>query len=867
MEESTRSCVAKCEGLVCTSQNCARVAYLELRVPQEAEKVQSVTFTVVSRDQGWCDAKPDENGVFPSYTWFEAQVEPRGDRQVPRSVELGWNRGAHDQFLHHTWTLDRKPESEPAKKTWIDSLQPDDVVQLVPLAMCRAWVNFVREASIKIEYDLKKATEREKLAMTGVSDNLESDMRFRLDYFGKLNPALQEIRVLEIEPGRFDDPICGRFDTISLVGVSRQNSSDFCALSYCWGEAQDPSRIMLKANDVDGNGPATIPFDVSRNVEQAVRRLRGTTRPLRTWIDAICINQMNGEEKAQQVGMMDKVYSLADVVHIWLGERTLVTEMGLRIVRDFYNLHHGICRNDRAPCRCPPGSDHALSKKQAQYAWDEQVHRGVWELYDAQSLAKDASREEMRPRKPPAIIMEMLFHNPWFSRVWVVQEALLSKKAVVHSGDQIAEWDQVLDVVERLEVFRENDRPRWVKDRTLMIPLWSTLHTALSNRQWDLGCDMASLPSILDVFVDAMDLKASDRRDKLFALLSFGFDTQNRKSRPKELMPDYKTDAKCLFAKFTQWWIRKYKSLKILSYIHLEPSRAWRRTTPTPRATLQYEAASARPTWTVPSEGQSKWKRTLLVDQRWNFCASGSTVPDDSLPITLSEEPRIRLRGYELSPIRLIRHPGFCPSEIYREIPNVGPRDMFGRDDLLDMQGEMVDVFEWIFDPSGSHNHWSPGYSRNQWEVSKEPALEFRVLLQDHWGYFKRDALESIRTRSILEEQPQTDKKIKMVRFNARHLPPCLDPCFFVAPNGMCGLCPWRAREGDVIALLQGGPVPYLLRPVKEDGGETTGPSEKKETAGMYELVGECYVDGIMHGEFWRKCEQEKRRPQIFTLV
>lgn len=52
MEESTRSCVAKCEGLVCTSQNCARVAYLELRVPQEAEKVQSVTFTVVSRDQG-----------------------------------------------------------------------------------------------------------------------------------------------------------------------------------------------------------------------------------------------------------------------------------------------------------------------------------------------------------------------------------------------------------------------------------------------------------------------------------------------------------------------------------------------------------------------------------------------------------------------------------------------------------------------------------------------------------------------------------------------------------------------------------------------------------------------------------------------
>ncbi|KAK8253290.1 hypothetical protein IWZ00DRAFT_486730 [Phyllosticta capitalensis] len=378
---------------------------------------------------------------------------------------------------------------------------------------------------------------------------------------------------------------------------------------------------------------------------------------------------------------------------------------------------------------------------------------------------------------------------------------------------------------------------------------------------------MSSLPSILDVFVDAMDLRASDRRDKLFALLSFGFDTQNRKSRPEELMPDYKTDAKWLFAKFTQWWIRRYKSLKILSYVHLEPSRAWRRTTPTPRATLQYEAASPRPTWTVPSEGQGKWKRTLLADQRWNFCASGNTVPDDSLPITLSEEPRIRLRVYEVSSIHLIRHPGFRPSEIYREIPNAGPRNVFGRDDLADMQGEMVDVFEWIFDPSGSHNHWSPGYSRNQWEVSKEPALEFRLLLQDHWGYFKRDPLESIRMRSVSEEQPEIDEKVKMVRFNARHLPPCLDPCFFVASNGMCGLCPWRAREGDVITLLQGGSVPYLLRPVKEDDGETTSPSDKEDTVGTFELVGECYVDGIMHGEFWRKCVQEKRRPQIFTLV
>lgn len=40
----------------------------------------------------------------------------------------------------------------------------------------------------------------------------------------------------------------------------------------------------------------------------------------RLWVDALCINQMDHPEKYQQIEHMDKIYSFASVVIIWLGD-------------------------------------------------------------------------------------------------------------------------------------------------------------------------------------------------------------------------------------------------------------------------------------------------------------------------------------------------------------------------------------------------------------------------------------------------------------------------------------------------------------------------------------------------------------------
>ncbi|EPE33782.1 hypothetical protein GLAREA_06795 [Glarea lozoyensis ATCC 20868] len=59
----------------------------------------------------------------------------------------------------------------------------------------------------------------------------------------------------------------------------------------------------------------------------------------------------------------------------------------------------------------------------------------------------------------------------------------------------------------------------------------------------------------------------------------------------------------------------------------------------------------------------------------------------------------------------------------------------------------------------------------------------------------------------------------------------------FISDEGWLGLAPMNSVPGDRIALLEGGRVPFILRPT---GNEN-----------QFEMVGDAYVHGIMDGEAW----------------
>lgn len=86
-----------------------------------------------------------------------------------------------------------------------------------------------------------------------------------------------------------------------------------------------PSTIPCRTSGGDRTNPRQIllngvPFDVTRNLEAALRRLRHPTESRLFWIDMICINQNFVEERTHQVNLMRLIYSRAVNVFLWLGD-------------------------------------------------------------------------------------------------------------------------------------------------------------------------------------------------------------------------------------------------------------------------------------------------------------------------------------------------------------------------------------------------------------------------------------------------------------------------------------------------------------------------------------------------------------------
>lgn len=81
--------------------------------------------------------------------------------------------------------------------------------------------------------------------------------------------------------------------------------------------------------------------------------------------------------------------------------------------------------------------------------------------------------------------------------------------------------------------------------------------------------------------------------------------------------------------------------------------------------------------------------------------------------------------------------------------------------------------------------------------------------------------------------------------------------------KGYIGWAPVQCRKGDVIAVLAGGKVPYVLRPEP-----TAIPLEEKgDERECYSILGDAYIHGIMDGEAVRECEKRGGDWEEIVLV
>ncbi|KAF2135425.1 uncharacterized protein K452DRAFT_260697 [Aplosporella prunicola CBS 121167] len=224
--------------------------------------------------------------------------------------------------------------------------------------------------------------------MAPESTNLNVDNSEGTFVYEALSTTDRQIRLVEILPGGWHDEISCTLRTVFL-----DNNPEYETLSYVWGD-----RKLTKAVCINGHV-----VKVTENLWIAMRRLRQNVQ--RTfWIDAICINQNDNQEKSQQVRMMGSIFRLCLECSLWLGE--------------------GPDLGDSPPGRFPPISITASRVFELLGMLCQKKHL---QEYPCFCIADDGAISEREEYTAHFNALHKLCKSPWWERIWVIQEAVLPK--------------------------------------------------------------------------------------------------------------------------------------------------------------------------------------------------------------------------------------------------------------------------------------------------------------------------------------------------------------------------------------------------------------------------------------------------------
>lgn len=157
-------------------------------------------------------------------------------------------------------------------------------------------------------------------------------------------------------------------------------------------------------------------LQVPPNLSLALRHLRLETRPRTLWIDALCINQADEDEKRMQIQRMDWVYANASPIIVWLGG------------------YHGI----QEASSCADGSD-CLHRRQIEAAFHLFHSLSGWRLLAPWYFNRD-KEDRYRAARPGLCD---LYKRGWWERLWVIQEVALATGPVrLQCGHDTCDFDR-----------------------------------------------------------------------------------------------------------------------------------------------------------------------------------------------------------------------------------------------------------------------------------------------------------------------------------------------------------------------------------------------------------------------------------------
>jgi hypothetical protein len=278
---------------------------------------------------------------------------------------------------------------------------------------------------------------------------------------------VNEIRLLHLLPGVGEDLIvCQMLHSRFLDKVHYE------ALSYMWGTQDSPQCIRLNGTVVE----------VRNNLWQALKHIRHTDTVRIIWVDALCINQHDINERNHQVAQMGRVYESATGVMAWLGLSTDSSDIATRY----------------------------LSKMAPNFRELGETDKDEWPRGHKTPL----------PDRHEIVALSSFCNREYWSRLWIIQELVVASKITLYCGIWTCSWPiftAALRLAEEDEVL--NGRRHSTEREAAFLSLMQSLPIKL-ERERNYRQSNSPRP-LLQLCIQYESSRCEDRLDKVFGLQAF----------------------------------------------------------------------------------------------------------------------------------------------------------------------------------------------------------------------------------------------------------------------------------------------------------------------------------------------------------
>ncbi|KAM0413016.1 hypothetical protein ACHAPD_008084 [Fusarium lateritium] len=630
-----------------------------------------------------------------------------------------------------------------------------------------------------------------------------------------LDSKSHEIRLLTLHPATDEhDPICC---TLSHAELKPSNGSAipvYEALSYVWGKPDFSELILL--NDQE--------FFITPSLKYALSCLRSTTTPRVLWVDAVCINQSNISERNEQVALMRDIYSKCQRDIAWLDPVVGVAFKSDDIYKDsrLPTMEESIKKGMEFMHTIIEKDQKTLGQLLGNYNDDEYVI-----CYNEEMCLRD------------------LFDLPFlWKRLWVMQELSLAPNLVLMCKGAELDWDSLSALLKDEPYF---DAFHMWDSHAVNLPDWSNMFVRIKliEDQRQLFRKTGQVNSkLMDVLTRFREMESSDPRDRIYSLLGLATDNHG-------IHADYTKSIQDVYRETTISLINLSGNLDILCQNPFETSGGHK--------ALQ-DAVNAMPSWVAEFSSSHGDCADFIFAQRDIFNA-GNKNCDTPCQFLGPENDTLIVRGIILGAIAPIRE---------ERGQNCSARDVLK---LYFGEEAIVNPEDHTYSPTFAGKTLSSGETcvRAFWrtlakDCTEPPRMrrlrrhEIKFLDETNIEELSNESMITVKTvwldhdlhkaRSIFYRYMRKILNYGGIKSNFATLSVgnpyghyvTKDHMFAMTENGLYVLARPHIREGDVVAVLDGGKVPMVLRRAEEV-------SDENSSGDTYRVVCPAYVHGFMDGK------------------